>query len=104
MPFLSSIRGRPVFDADERRIGKIKDVVLGAEVPYPSVAAIIVATQKGELEVPWRDVALVGSGATELSVVFDPANYAPPTKGTVWLVKHVLDHQIVDTSGAKLVR
>lgn len=104
MPVLSSIKGCPVFDADERRVGKLKDLVIGSEVPYPSVTAIVVSTGKGDCEVPWGDVASVGPGATELSVVFDPANYLPPAKGPVLLVKHVMDHQIVDTTGAKLVR
>ncbi len=106
MPFVSQVRGRPVFDADGARVGVLRDLVITTEVPYPPVLSIVVGGDKGEFSVPWRDVASVTPKGAALRRRYNASAYRPPSEDDdlVWLGRDVMDRQIVDTEGVKLVR
>jgi CBS domain-containing protein len=106
MPFVSQVRGRPVYDADGERVGTLKDLVITTDVPYPPVRSLVVGARDGVLAVPWRDVASVTPNGAALRARFTSSAYGPPSEDDelVWLGRDVLDRQIVDTEGAKLVR
>lgn len=104
MSFLSQVQGRPVFDANGQRVGMLRDLLIRPDVPYPPVTAVAVAHDGHLLSVPWHEVASVTPRGTALRGKFTRDQYHEPSDDYVWLARDVLDKQIVDISGVKLVR
>ncbi|MCC6382450.1 MAG: magnesium transporter [Dehalococcoidia bacterium] len=106
MPFVSQIRNRPVRDADGSRVGTLRDLIVRTDLPYPPIESVIVRAGDRLCVVPWSDVASVTPGGTALRRRFQPTRYhvADEDGDAVWLGRDVLDRQIVDTEGVKLVR
>jgi len=104
MPFLSQLLGRPVLDPDGARVGTLRDLLVLTEVPYPPVRSVVVRSARRLHAVPWSDVSSVTPRGTALRRAFDPEAYPAPGTDLIWLARDVLDKQIVDTAGVKLVR
>jgi len=104
MPFLSQVLGRPVLDPDGARVGTLHDLLVLTEVPYPPVRAVVVRSARRFHAVPWSDIGSVTPRGTALRRAFDPAAYPEPGADLVWIARDVLDKQIVDTAGVRLVR
>jgi CBS domain-containing protein/sporulation protein YlmC with PRC-barrel domain len=104
MPFLSQILGRPVLEPDGARVGTLRDLLILTEVPYPPVRAVVVRSARRLHAVPWSDVSSVTPRGTALRRPFAPQAYPEPGADLIWLARDVLDKQIVDTAGVKLVR
>ncbi len=104
MPFLSQLLGRPVLDPDGTQVGTLRDVLVLTEGPYPPVRAVVIRAGRVLLGVPWSDVSSITPRGTVLRRPFDPGAYHEPGEELVWLARDVLDKQIVDTAGVKLVR
>ena len=104
MPFLSQVVGCPVLDPDGLRVGVLHDLLVMPDAPYPAVAIAVVRAGKRHYAVPWSDVASVTPRATALRRTADLQSYGEPTVEFVWLRRDVLDKQIVDTTGVRLVR
>jgi magnesium transporter len=106
MPFISELLGRPVLGANGARIGKIHDLLAPTDVPYPPVRVVAISPRhgKGLRFVPWIRGQELDHAALRLSS--DDLRSAPETAadGDLWLRRDVLDKQIVDVEGAKLVR
>ena len=103
MSFLSQVQGRPVFDADGAQVGQLRDLVINTDVPYPPIHSLVVNHHGTLRSIPWSDVASVTPSGTALLGKFKEGYLAPPDD-LIWLARDVLDKQIVDTSGVKLVR
>ena len=48
MPFLSEMIKKPVVDNAGKTVGKLVDVIVSADRPYPKVKALSVRTAKGK--------------------------------------------------------
>jgi magnesium transporter len=102
--FFSSLLGRPVLDDDGRRVGKVVDMVVHTGEAYPPVESLVVAHGRRRLQISWsavaelREVVALRSGST-----LEPAaSQLGPDR--LSLRDEILDRQIVDVEGAKLVR
>ncbi len=104
MPFLSQLLGRPVLDPDGTSVGTLRDVLVPAEGPYPPVRAVVVRSGRRLHAVPWNEVSSATPRGTVLRRSFDLGAYGEPGEDLIWLGRDVLDKQIVDTAGVKLVR
>jgi CBS domain-containing protein/sporulation protein YlmC with PRC-barrel domain len=101
--YLSSILGKPVWDSQGERLGHCVDVLMGElETAFPSLRAIAVASQSK----PVRLVAADDIAWLCPSIILKTAAPTPyePRGGELWLARNVLDRQIVDTEGRRLVR
>ena len=101
--FLSQILGKPVWDAYGKRIGTCADILVGdVESGFPMVLAMALKNGAGEPRlIPAESISWLIPSIILNEV--DPPPYAP--KGhELWLAKQVLDRQIVDTDGRRLVR
>jgi magnesium transporter len=100
--YLSRILGKPVWDEKGQRLGRCADV-LAAEVEtgFPSLRAI--AVKDGQ------ETRLIAAGFVAWltpSIILntsDPPGYEP-RGDELWLARQILDRQIVDTEGRRLVR
>jgi magnesium transporter len=106
MAFLSEILGRPVTDLDGNPVGKIEDVVirLWAEFPHPLVEAVVVKKKKAVRYLPFSAVTTLFSPVIPLKYRADEVPAFTLTDNDVLLSRDVLDKQIIDTDGARVVR
>lgn len=100
--YLSQILGKPVWDAQGQRIGQCVDVlVTGVETGFPSLRAIAIGNGKEP-----RLIAADAVAWLQPSIILntsEPPTYQPQGD-ELWLARNVLDRQIVDTDGRRLVR
>ncbi|HLO30473.1 MAG TPA: CBS domain-containing protein [Anaerolineales bacterium] len=106
MAFISELTGRPVTDIDGTQIGVLKDLVTRSykEFTHPVVDAIVVHAKEGDRAIPYSDLAALLSAAIPLK---RPAREISPYEAgenDLHLVEDVLDKQILDTDGARVVR
>ncbi len=106
MLYASEFIGRPVADADGKRVGKLKDLIAirKGEVPHPLVIAIEVKQHNDSVYIPMHEVAALISLAIPLKKkLSDIVPYNTQTED-MHLVRDVLDKQIIDTDGMRVVR
>ena len=102
--FLSAVLGKPVIDQQGHEIGTLWDLAMAPGEVSPQVSTILVKKGKQVIAFPWHDILLFNSFVISISA--RPGATAPhsPREGEI-LVKHdILDKQIVDVEGAKVVR
>ena len=105
MLFLTEILGAEVIDVRQRRAGTVRDVTVHVQEPYPVVTGLVTSRRK-ELVIPWSSVRSFAAATRELALRSSREeiehNKADP--GDVWLARDVLDKQVVDTDGRRVVR
>ncbi len=106
MAFISELTGRPVTDIDGKQIGVLKDLVARPfkELLHPIVEAIIVHDVHGDRALPYSDLAALLSAAIPLKRPFADIPAYEFHEDDIHLVQDVLDKQILDTDGARVVR
>ena len=107
MAYLSEILGRPVTDLDGIPVGKLKDVIVRpwAEFPHPLIEAVTVEIKSGGTRyLPFAAVAALLSPVIPLKYRGDEVPAFELKEDDVLLSRDVLDKQIIDTDGARVVR
>ena len=106
MAYLSEIIGRPVIDLDGKHVGKLIDAIVRprAEFPHPLIEAIVVEKRTGLQYLPFAAVAALFSPAIPLKYRSDEAPVFELMADDGLLSRDVLDKQIIDTDGARVVR
>jgi magnesium transporter len=107
MPFLSELLNRPVVGANGAAIGKVLDLPAATDLPYPPVRGIAIRPHHGHniRIIPWDQVAGLERRTFRLTVdELDGDGDGAAFGSELWLARDVLDKQIVDVEGAKLVR
>lgn len=103
--YLSEILNLPVVDSRSQALGHVSDLAARSADGYPRVALIKVRTGRGSNRyVPWNETRTFE--ATQI-ILSRPAEELPPASlepQDILLAKNVLDKQIVDLEGRKLVR
>jgi magnesium transporter len=102
--FFTDLIGKKVVSSDGESLGRLSDLVAVSGEPYPPVESLLVRSGKTLKQVPWSSVASV-NGNIELvpGATIGPAPSAP-VADRLHLGQEILDRQIVDIEGAKLVR
>jgi CBS-domain-containing membrane protein/sporulation protein YlmC with PRC-barrel domain len=106
MAYLSEIIGRPVTDLDGMAVGKLSDVIVRpwAEFPHPLIEAVAVVGKGGTRILPFMAVAALLSPVIPLKYRLDDAPKFDLKHDDILLSRDVLDKQIIDTEGARVVR
>ena len=106
MNYISSLTGKPVADVDGEAVGQLKDLIATSrgDTPYPEITAIVVSRPRGALLVPLADVAVLIAPAIPLSRRLKEIVPYEPGVHDFYLVRDVLDKQIIDTDGVRVVR
>ncbi len=99
---LTALLGVDVRSSRGQPIGSLRDVGVGLHGAHPPVASLVVGGRRGgRTALAWPDGAALRGGALELGTDPEPA----PDGGEVLLLEeHVLDAQVVDLAGKRLVR
>ncbi len=106
MTYMSQLIGKTVTDLDGERVGRLDDLVVTAgNQVHPVVVALAVKGRGGKpLLVPIADVAVLIAPAIPLKV--RKAAIKPHVAGErdLFLARDILDKQIIDTNGMRVVR
>ena len=105
MAFVSELMGRAVVDADGLRVGHLKDLVAaGGDPHHPSIVALEVRHRRRTVLVPFSEVAVLVAPAIPLRGSFDTVTPYEPAPADLFLVRDVLDQQIIDVNDVRVVR
>jgi magnesium transporter len=104
MLYLSQAIGRPVRDEAGEPIGAVADLIVAIGDRYPPVTGIVVRTNGREIFLQWSSVAsLDASGATLGTTAIDISKFHQ-RPNEIRLKRDLMDRQIVDIDGRKVVR
>jgi magnesium transporter len=104
MLFLSQAIGRPVRDQNGEPIGKVADLIVAVGERYPPVTGLVINTDRRRIFLPWSSVeSLDGTGARLRSTKLDMAKFAQ-RPNEILLRADLMDKQIVDIDGRRVVR
>jgi len=102
--FVSEILKKPVLDPKGEEIGRVKDLVIVKGEPLPRVSSLIIDKKKRLFNLPWNDLNIFNKR------IISTKNYSEALKPyefsekDLMIVRDILDKQIVDANGAKVVR
>jgi magnesium transporter len=101
--FISELVGRKA-TINDLPIGRVADFVVNKpDDTFPHIDGIIVKTAQGKRLVPISQVSDIDHNGT-VALTMTPKEPAPPEDETLYLVSDLLDKQIVDVDGRKVVR
>jgi len=106
MAFLSEILGRTITDLDGNFVGKFDDLIARERVdfPHPVVDALVI-DQRGEKKiVPYSVVMSLFAPVIPLKCHVEDVPTYQMNEDDVYLSRDVLDKQIIDTDGARVIR
>ncbi|MGB9576908.1 MAG: magnesium transporter MgtE N-terminal domain-containing protein [Candidatus Micrarchaeia archaeon] len=102
--YLSQLLGKRVVDATGKKIGRLADLTLAPVGDYfPEIDCLVVKGRGRQRKIKWQEVHRF-TDAIYLSKTADEASLQPLKKKDALLAKLLLDKQIVDTNGLKVVR
>ena len=102
--FFSDFLNRKVYNISRKRIGKITDLVAEKTEPYPMITGMVVRTRRGKRYLPWEEIVQIEPQFTLSEKELIDLKTPLPGKDIIHLREEVMDKQIVDTFGAKVVR
>ncbi len=100
---LSELLGLPVYDADAGRMGRVREVALVPQDDPVHIAALIVRTPQGDRIVSGDLLRTVNGGVYTTAHTADLPKYSSG-EGMLLLERDLLDQQIIDVNGRKVVR
>jgi magnesium transporter len=103
MIFLSDFLRAEIVDNQQRRIGRVGDLVAHISEPYPIVHHVVLRGREGKV-IPWSEVRTFEAKELALKSSREDLPISEAADGDVWLARDVLDKQIVDTDGRRVVR
>jgi magnesium transporter len=105
MLYLSQILGRPVLDVEGEKIATIKDVVVhyGSE-DYPPLVGLVARYNRRNFFLAWSQIANFGTFGAKLNKDILKFSMFHRRDGEVLLTKDVLDKQLIDVDGKRVVR
>ena len=106
MAYLSELVGKPVADADGEQVGHLEDVLAAktGEVPHPAVVAVLVRRGSQEYILPYADLVALFAPVILLHKRLEDIQAYAPRENDLYLVRDILDKQIIDTNGVRVVR
>ncbi len=102
--FVSEVINKPVLDPKGEVIGKVKDLVVVKGDPLPRISALIIEKQKVTSIVWWEELSIFNKRIISSRVNAGLLKPYDPTEEDLLIVRDILDKQIVDVNGAKVVR
>lgn len=106
MTYLSDLLGKKVTDIDGRVLGRLQDLIAISQpdTVHPQVEALVVKSASQILKIPFSLVAVLIAPAIVLKCRSDDVYPYEPETGEIYLAQDILDQQIIDTEGARVVR
>jgi len=105
MLYLSQVLGRPILDLDGERVATLKDVIVRlGEDEHPPVSGFVARYRRRDFFLPrWRITHFGEAGVRLNSDIIDLRPFMR-REGEVLLARDVLDKQLIDVDGKRVVR
>ncbi len=100
---LSELLGSPVFDAGGGQYGRLRELALLPQEDRARIAKLIVKTKSGLRMLPFAAVTSINGGIRTDAAASDWIA-AGPGEGMLLLERDLLDQQVIDVFGRKVVR
>jgi magnesium transporter len=106
MPYVSELLGKPVADIDGKAAGRLEDLIaaIRPEIPHPRIVALVVKRTGDLFTIPFSAVAVLMAPAIALGRGLAEILPYEPGTGDLYLARDLLDKQIIDTNGVRVVR
>jgi CBS domain-containing protein len=104
MLYLSQAIGRPVRDQHGEPIGTVADLLVAIGDRYPPVTGIVVRTNGREIFLHWQSVTSLDAGGATLGTSAIDITKFVQRPNEIRLKLDLMDRQIVDIDGRKVVR
>ena len=109
MIFLSTLLRKSIFDSEEHRLGILKDICVSLNDTFPTVTALIVSPSSlsignSDMIIPWSQVEKLETEPIHLTVKQSRIASYTPDQDELLLRRDLLDKQIVDTQGFRVVK
>jgi magnesium transporter len=104
MRFLSQCIGLPVRDPTGEPIGTIADLIVAIGDRYPPVTGLVVRTDRRQIFLPWANVDTFDESGAQLRVPTIDIGKFIQRQDEIRLKEDLLDKQIVDIEGRKVIR
>src|SRR5512133_2287188 len=106
MAFLSEILGHTITDIDGRYIGKLEDLIAREikDATHPIVDAVVIKDRNKTTIIPYILVMALFAPSIPLKCRADEITPYNPLENDIFRSRDVLDKQIIDTDGARVVR
>jgi len=104
MLYLSQVIGRPVRDRNDEPIGKVADLIVAVGDRYPPLTGLVVETDRRRIFLPWTSVASLDDSGAKLSTLTMDLGKFSQRPNEILLRADLMDKQIVDIDGRKVVR
>src|SRR6202521_2595247 len=100
---LCELLGSTVYDASGAASGRVREVAIAPQEDRSRVASLIVKTSTGNRVLPLTAVSAINGGARASSAA---AEWVPAdgSEGLLLLSRDLLDQQVIDVHGRKVVR
>ena len=104
MLYLSQVIGRPILDVENERVAAIKDVIVHLGSDHPPVTGFVARYNRRDFFLPRTSITDLTEAGARLGT--DVLNLAPFSRreGEVLLARDVLDKQLIDVDGKRVVR
>lgn len=112
--YLSQLVGRPVYTGRGERVARVKDLVARLEAfntrgeialeAYPPISGLVVDIARREIFIPWSKVKSLGPDGARLSSAKIDLRHFERREGEVLLSRDMLDKQLIDIDGKRVVR
>ncbi|MBV9925396.1 MAG: CBS domain-containing protein [Acidobacteria bacterium] len=104
MLYLSQVLGRPIREVEGERVATLKDVIVRLGSDHPPVTGLVARYRRRDFFVPRARVARINVDGVRLnSDILDLRRFAR-REGEVLLARDVLDKQLIDVDGKRVVR
>jgi CBS domain-containing protein/sporulation protein YlmC with PRC-barrel domain len=106
MAYMSELTDKLVADVEGEPVGRLIDLIAvkRGEVQHPEITALVVKRQKQDILIPYENVAVLLAPAIPLNKRLQDIVPYQPTENDLYLARDVLDKQIIDTNGMRVVR
>ena len=100
---LTELLGEPVFDLGGSRCGRVRELALAPQEDHARIAVIIVRTKTGDRLLPFSSVTSVNGGIRAATASTEWL-LGETGEGLLLLSRDLLDQQVIDVFGRKVVR
>src|SRR2546422_4255927 len=108
MIFLSTLLRQSIYDIEGRRLGTLRDVCVSLNETFPAVTGLVIATStlpvNNDIIIPWSQVDNLEESKIYLTVKQQRIASYTPHPDELLLRRDILDKQIVDTQGFRVVK
>jgi CBS domain-containing protein len=103
--FLTEILGAEVVDVRQHRTGDVRDLTVRVQEPYPVVTGLVLSRRR-QIVIPWSQVRTFAAVTREVALrsTSEDLERHRANPRDIWLARDVMDKQVVDTDGRRVVR